>query len=62
MPGAPLSLYIHLEPGRIAELDAVARVSLQLSAAVREIAFFVDPIPGFRIELERERARRKFAA
>lgn len=53
MPTAPISLYIDLEPGRTAELEVVAKASLEFAAGIRELAFLFDPSFEFRIELER---------
>jgi hypothetical protein len=49
---APLSLYLDLKPGEAADLDVVAKAALQWSAALKEIAFIVDPSCELRIELE----------
>lgn len=47
----PISLYIKLAPGTVADLDVVARTALAFSAAVREMAATVDPMSEVRIEL-----------
>lgn len=49
---APLSLYLDLEPGETADLDVVAKAALAWSAAIKEIAYVVDPSLHLRIELE----------
>ena len=51
MPAAPISLYIDLEPNRTAEIESVARASLEFAAGIREAAFLIDPSFEFRIEL-----------
>lgn len=48
----PLSLYLDLEPGTSADLDVVAKAALAWSAALKEIAFVVDPGLHLRVELE----------
>ena len=50
---SPISLYIDLEPHKTAELEVVARASLEFAAGIREAAFLFDPSFEFRIELER---------
>jgi hypothetical protein len=47
-----LTLYLDLKPGLKPELAAVARASLSFEAAVREIAFVLDPTLQFRLELD----------
>jgi len=39
----PISLYLELEPGTVADLEVVAQASLAFAAAIREIAFVLDP-------------------
>jgi len=46
------SLYLDLESGQIADLETVARVSLALSQAVKDIAKTIDPFAEIRVELE----------
>lgn len=48
---APFSLYIDLEPGTKADLEAISLASISLVAAAREIAFLFDPYLGLRVEL-----------
>lgn len=52
MAAEPITLYLDLEPGQVADLEVVARASLKFAAAIREIAFFLDPSMEVRIELE----------
>lgn len=49
---APLSLYLDLEAGSSADLDVVAKAALAWSAAIKEIAYVVDPSVQVRLELE----------
>ena len=49
--GAPLSLYLDLEPGRAADIDVVSRAALAWSAAIKEIAYNIDPLLEVRVEL-----------
>lgn len=49
---APISLYLDLESGRMADLEVVARSSLAFAAMVREMAQAVDPFAEVRIEME----------
>jgi len=51
MSTAPISLYIDLEPGDVADLEVVARASLAFAAAVKDLAYVVDPSLDIRIEL-----------
>lgn len=39
----PISLYLELAPGEVADLEVVARASLAFVQAIREVAFVVDP-------------------
>jgi hypothetical protein len=39
----PISLYLDLEPGSIADLEVVARASLAFASAVKEVAYILDP-------------------
>lgn len=48
----PISLYLSLEAGRIADLEVVVKASLEFIAAIREVAFVIDPSLEVRIELE----------
>ncbi|MDP3406647.1 MAG: hypothetical protein Q8S03_18305 [Brevundimonas sp.] len=48
----PLSLYLDLEAGTSADLDVVAKAALAWSAAIKEIAYVVDPGIQVRLELE----------
>lgn len=51
MVSAPVSLYFQLEPDRTADLEVIARASLAFSAAVKELAFILDPSVAVRLEL-----------
>lgn len=53
MPAAPISFYVQIEEGRVAEIEAVARALLEFAAGVREIAYVYDPSFEFRLEFER---------
>jgi hypothetical protein len=52
MTSAPLSLYLDLEPGQTADLEVVAKASLAFVAALKEIAFQIDPLLEIRVELD----------
>ena len=45
----PISLYLDLEPGEVADLEAVARASLAFAAALKEAAYILDPSLDVRI-------------
>ncbi|TIQ83933.1 MAG: hypothetical protein E5X38_27255 [Mesorhizobium sp.] len=47
-----ISLYLKLSEGQFADLAAVARASLAFDAAVKEIAYVLDPSLEIRLELE----------
>ena len=49
----PISLYLSLEPGKFASLEAVAKSALSYPAAIREAAYILDPSLEIRIEIER---------
>lgn len=51
MSAGQLSLYIDLEDGKEADLEAVARASLAFAATVRDIAAFLDPFSDTRVTL-----------
>ncbi len=44
------SLYVDLEPGTKADLEAISRSALAFADAVRELAFIIDPSLDIRIE------------
>jgi hypothetical protein len=52
MTTAPITLYLDLEPGQVADLEVVARASLAFAAAVKDLAYIIDPSLDLRIELE----------
>jgi len=51
MDGTPVTFYIDLEPGELADIEVVARSSLAFASAVREIAYIIDPSAELRITL-----------
>lgn len=51
MSSTPISLYLDLEPGQVADLEVVARASLAFAAAVKDLAYVIDPSLELRIEL-----------
>jgi hypothetical protein len=52
MSSAPITLYLDLEPGQVADLEVVARASLAFAAAIKDLAYVIDPSLDLRIELE----------
>lgn len=46
-----ISLYIDLAPGHRADLEVVARASLAYSAAIKEVAYVLDPSLEIRVEV-----------
>jgi hypothetical protein len=46
-----ISLYLELEPNRKADIEVVSRAALAFSAAVKEMAYILDPSIELRIEL-----------
>lgn len=46
----PLSLYLDLEPGAVADMEVVARTALALSAAIKELVYVFDPSLEIRVE------------
>lgn len=50
MAVAPVSLYLELEDGRVADLEIVSRAAIAFSQAVKELAFQLDPSVEIRIE------------
>lgn len=47
-----ISLYVALEPGTKADLEVIARASLEFAATLREVAYVIDPSIDLRIEIE----------
>lgn len=47
-----VSLYLELQEGRKADLATAARAALAFDAALKEIAFSLDPFASIRVELE----------
>ncbi len=52
MAQAPISVYLDLEAGRVADMEVVARAALAFSAAVKDLAYVIDPGLDLRIELQ----------
>lgn len=48
---APLSFYLDLEPGSVADLEVVARAALAWVSAIKEAAYIVDPSIEISVEL-----------
>ncbi|MDB5695099.1 MAG: hypothetical protein JWN21_642, partial [Sphingomonas bacterium] len=48
---APISLYIDLEEGELADLEIVSRAAIAWAEAIREAAFILDPTVEVRVEL-----------
>lgn len=48
---APISLYLDLEEGESANIEVVARAALAWAAAIKELAFVVDPAMDIQVEL-----------
>jgi hypothetical protein len=51
MPSETVSLYIALEDGKSADLEAVSKASIAFAEAIREIAAYIDPFSDTRLEL-----------
>lgn len=51
MLSAPISLYIDLEEGQIADLEVVAKAAIAWSQGIKEIAYVIDPSIEVKIEL-----------
>jgi hypothetical protein len=51
MQSEAISLYLELEPGQKADLEVVARASLAFDAAIKELAYILDPSLEVRLEL-----------
>lgn len=51
MTATPLSLYLDLEKGATADLEVVSRAALAWSAAIKELAFILDPSLEVRVEI-----------
>jgi len=49
MDETPISLYLDLEPGEIADIETVSRAAIAFSAAIREAAFMIDPTLEIKI-------------
>lgn len=47
----PISLYLDLEEGQIADIEVVARTALAWSSAIKEITYIFDPSVEIRVEL-----------
>jgi hypothetical protein len=51
MTATPVSLYLDLEKGRVADVEVVAAAAIAFSKAVKELAFVIDPSLDIRLEL-----------
>lgn len=51
MAETPISLYLDLEPGEIADLEVVAKAAIAFSEAIKETAFVLDPSLKLKILL-----------
>ena len=51
MTTTPLSLYLDLEKGATADLEVVSRAALAWSAAIKDLAFILDPSIEIRVEI-----------
>lgn len=51
MSSTPITLYLDLEEGQVADLEVVARASLAFAAAIKDLAYVIDPSLDLRIEL-----------
>ena len=49
----PFSVYLQLEQGEKADLEVVSRAAIELVAAIKELAFYLDPTLDVRVELAR---------
>ncbi len=47
----PISLYLDLEPGEVADIEVVARTSLAFAVALRDLAYVIDPSIELKIGL-----------
>jgi hypothetical protein len=47
----PVSLYVDLEEGRRADLEAIARAAIAFASAIRETGYVLDPSMTVRVEL-----------
>ncbi len=52
MSTEPFSLYFDLEENKKADLEVVASASLALVAAIKEVAYIIDPSIEISVELE----------
>lgn len=51
MAEAPVSLYIDLEKGQVADIEVVARAALAFSAAIKDLIYVLDPSLEVRVEI-----------
>lgn len=51
MSATPVSLYLDLEEGRVADVEVVAAAAIAFSRAVKELTFVIDPSVEVRLEL-----------
>lgn len=47
----PVSLYLDVEPGQVADIEVVARAALAFSKTIKEIVFVLDPSLEIRVEI-----------
>jgi hypothetical protein len=47
----PISLYLDLEPGQVADIEVVARAALAFSKTIKEIIYVLDPSLDIRVEI-----------
>ena len=52
MADTPISLYLELVPDQKADLEVVARAALAFDAAIKELAYIIDPGMEIKVELE----------
>lgn len=52
MTATPVSLYLDLEEGQVADMEVVAAAAIAFSRAIKELAYILDPTAQIRVELE----------
>jgi hypothetical protein len=52
MDSAPVSLYLDLERGSVADMEVVAQAALAFARAIKEVAFIIDPSLEIHVGLE----------
>lgn len=48
----PFGIYLDLEEGSLADLEKVSRASIELVAAIRDLAGFIDPLVDVKVEIQ----------